>query len=481
MGTRAAIYCRISEDRHGTGQKVEDQEADCRRLAERLGLEVVEVYVDNDLTAHKGSKRYKERPRYRDLLTAIRAGQVDAVLATETERLHRDSRERLDYIDACQPYDVPTYTVRAGNLDLSTSSGRMVAKILAAKAEHEVEVMKDRMRAARLHKVGRGEWVGGRRPFGYERDGRTVVHAEADALGWAAGQVLAGVSLNATVAKLNERGSTTSTGRPWTPTELRRVLVRPRNAGLMVHRGQVVGRAEWPAILDEDTWRGLCAVLGDPARRTNTTTARQWLLSGLARCGALVEDAICGSPVRSFSAGGRSRGRQLKPTYTCRTGKHVVRDAAALDEFVEAVIVERLSRPDAADLLAPDQTGDVAALHARDAALRARLDELGRLYGEGVIDAAQLAQGSAAIRTQREQITAQLTAASRGSVLAGVADAADPAKVWAGLDLSRKRAIIDVLVDVVILPAAHKGRRAGWRAGETYFDPASVATTWKRG
>src|SRR6266508_1626123 len=471
MGTRAAIYCRISEDRHGTSQKVEDQEADCRRLAERLGLEVVEVYVDNDLTAHKGSKRYKERPRYRDLLTAIRAGQVDAVLATETERLHRDSRELLDYIDACQPYDVPTYTVRAGNLDLSTSSGRMVAKILAAKAEHEVEVMKDRMRAARLHKVGRGEWVGGRRPFGYE----------ADALGWAAGQVLAGVSLNATVAKLNERGSTTSTGRPWTPTELRRVLVRPRNAGLMVHRGQVVGRAEWPAILDEDTWRGLCAVLGDPARRTNTTTARQWLLSGLARCGAPVEDAICGSPVRSFSAGGRSRGRQLKPTYTCRTGKHVVRDAAALDEFVEAVIVERLSRPDAADLLAPDQTGDVAALHARDAALRARLDELGRLYGEGVIDAAQLAKGSAAIRTQREQITAQLTAASRGSVLAGVADAADPAKVWAGLDLSRKRAIIDVLVDVVILPAAHKGRRAGWRAGETYFDPASVAITWKRG
>jgi site-specific DNA recombinase len=481
MGQRATIYVRISEDRHGTGIKVGDQETDCRALAEQLGLTVVKVYEDNDLTAHKGSKRYKERTGYRDLLTAIRTGQVDAVLATETERLHRDSRELLDYIDACQPYDVPTYTVRAGQLDLSTSSGRMVAKILAAKAEHEIEVMKDRMRAARLHKVGRGQWVGGRRPFGYDRDGRTVIEAEAKHLRWAASQVLAGVSLNATVAKLNERGSTTSTGRPWTPTELRRVLVRPRNAGLMVHRGQVVGRAEWPAILNEDLWRGVCAVLGDPTRRSNTTTARQWLLSGLARCGAPVGDAICGSPVRSFSAGGRSRGRQLKPTYTCRTGKHVVRDAAAMDEYVEAVIIERLSRPDAADLLAPDQTGDVAALHARDAALRARLDELGRLYGEDVIDAAQLAQGTAAIRTQREQITAQLAAFSRGSVLAGVADAADPAKVWAGLDLSRKRAIVDVLIEVVILPAAHKGRRAGWRAGETYFDPASVAIHWKRG
>jgi site-specific DNA recombinase len=479
MGKRAAVYCRISEDRHGTGQKVEDQEADCRRLAERLDLGVVEVYVDNDLTAHKGSRRYRDRPGYRDLLTAIRAGQVDAVLATETERLHRDSRELLDYIDACQPYDVPTYTVRAGNLDLSTSSGRMVAKILAAKAEHEVEVMKDRMRAARLHKIGRGEWVGGRRPFGYECDGRTVNQTEAGALQWAADQVLAGVSLAATCNGLNARGSRTATGKPWQPTELRRVLLRPRNAGLVVHRGQVVGRAEWPAILSEDTWRGVCAVLGDPARRTNTTTARQWLLSGLARCGAPVGDTICGSPVRSTSPGS-SRGRRTKPGYTCRSGKHVVRDAAAMDELIEAVILERLSRPDAADLLAPDQSGDVAALHTRDAALRARLDELGRLYGEGAIDAAQLAQGTAAIRHQREQITVQLAAASRGSVLAGVADAADPAKVWAGLDLSRKRAIIDVLIDVVILPA-HKGRRAGWRAGDTYFDPDSIKITWKRG
>jgi site-specific DNA recombinase len=478
MGTHAAIYCRISEDRHGTGQKVEDQEHDCRRLAERLSLEVAEVYVDNDLTAHKGSKRYKERPAYRNLLTAIRAGQVNAVLATETERLHRDSRELLDYIDACQPYDVPTYTVRAGNMDLSTSSGRMVAKILAAKAEHEIEVMKDRMRAARVHKVGRGEWTGGRRPFGYERDGRTVNQAEADALRWAAGQVLAGMSLNAIVANLNKRMIRTSTGNEWKPTELRRALVRPRNAGLMVHQGQVVGRAEWPAILDEDTWRGVCAVLGDESRRTNTTVARRWLLSGLAVCGAPIGDDICAQPVRSFSA--TAKRRHTKPVYTCRTGKHVIRNAAEVDAYVEAVIVERLSRPDATDLLAPDQTGDTAALHLRDASLRARLDELGRLYGEDVIDAAQLAQGTAAIRKQREEITAALAAMTRGSVLAGVADAADPAKVWAGLDLSRKRAIVDVLIDVVILPA-RKGRRAGWRAGETYFDPASVQIIWKRG
>jgi DNA invertase Pin-like site-specific DNA recombinase len=482
MAKQAAIYARISEDRHGTGQKVEDQEGDCHRLAERLGLELVRgighpkpngVFTDNDLTAHKASRRYRERPAYRDLLTAIRAGQVEAVLATETERLHRDSRELLDYIDACQPHDVPTYTVRAGQLDLSTSSGRMVAKILVAKAEHEIEVMKDRMRAARVHKVGRGEWVGGRRPFGFEVDGVTVDQIEAGHLRWAAAQVLAGVSLNATAAELNRRGSTTSTGRPWTPTELRRVLVRPRNAGLIVHLGQVVGRAEWPAVVDEDTWRGVCAVIGDPARRTNATTARRWLMSGLARC------EVCGSTVKATSPGS-SRGRKTKPGYTCRTGKHVVRDAAKVDEFIEAVIVERLSRPDAADLLAPDRSGDTAQLHLRDAALDARLRQLGRDYAAGLIEATTVQAATEEIRRQREEITAQLASMTRGSVLAGVADAADPARAWAGLDLSRKRAIIDVLIDVVILPA-RRGRRPGWQAGETYFDPTTIAITWKRG
>jgi site-specific DNA recombinase len=507
MGTRAAIYVRISEDRQRTGVKVGDQETDCRALAERLGLTVVAVYTDNDLTAHKGSRRYKERPAYRDLLTAIRAGRVDVILATETERLHRDSRELLDYIDACQPGDVPTYTVRAGQLDLSTSSGKMVAKILAAKAEHEVEQIRDRMRAARLHKVGRGQWTGGRRPFGYEDDGVTVNQAEAEALKRAGSQALAGSSLNAIVAKLNERQIRTSTGKEWRPTELRRVLIRPRNAGLMVHRSchredahkhcsewtcqdpgrdhehciRVVGRAEWSAILNEDIWRGLCALFGDANRRTNTTVARRWLLPGLARCGwTSPEGAVCGDPVRSFSAS--AKRRHTKPVYTCRTGKHVIRNAREVDDYVEAVIIERLSCPDAVELLAPDQASgvDVTGLHAQDAVLGARLDGAARAYDAGTIELSQLETITAGIRRQREAVTAALAAASRGSVLAGVADAPDPAKVWAGLDLSRKRAIVEVLLEVVILPT-RRGRRPGWRAGESYFDPDSVDIIWKRG
>jgi site-specific DNA recombinase len=318
----------------------------------------------------------------------------------------------------------------------------------------------------------------------------TVRQVEAQALQRAAATILTGGSLNAACADLNKRKIRTSTDKEWKPTELRRVLLRPRNAGLSQHRvcGQeqergghthtdacveVVGKAQWPPILDEDVWRGVCAVLRNPARRTNTTTAHRWLMSGRARCG------ICGSPIKSFSAHSKKRGTGPRPVYTCSSNKHVIRNAAEVDAFVEAVILERLQRPDAAELLAPDRKGDTAGLHLRDAALQARLEEYERLAGAGEIDPGSFVRITADIRRQREEITNALGAMTAGSVLAGVADAPDPAQVWKGLDLSRKRAIVGVLVDVVILPAK-RGRPAGWRPGETYFDPATVEITWRR-
>jgi site-specific DNA recombinase len=473
MGNRAAIYTRISQDRTGAGLAVERQEVECRQLAERLGLTIVEVYSDNDISAYSG----KPRPGYRRLLAAIRGGQVGAVVVWHLDRLTRQPSELETYLDVAR--DVPTYSVTAGQLDLATPSGKMTARIAAAVAAAEVERMKERKRSARDQAAAAGRWTGGRRPFGYQGDGVTVVEAEAEAIRWAATELLGGTSLNKLAAELNRRGVQTSTGGRWAPTEVRRMLLRPRNAGLMQHRGQEVGPADWPAILDETVWRGVVAKLSDTSRRKNLGRDRRWLMSGLARCGAPVGDTVCDAPVKATSAGGQSRGRRMKPGYTCRSGKHVVRDAAELDAYVEAIIVEWLSRPDAAELLAPDQRGDTAALLTRDAALRERLEQLGRDFATGAIDAITLRAGTEQIRHDREQITAELAAASAGSVLAGVADAPDPAKVWVGLDLSRKRAIVDVLIDVVILPA-HKGRRPGWRVGETYFDPASVEITWKR-
>jgi site-specific DNA recombinase len=463
MDRRAAIYVRVSDDKTGAGLGVDRQEADCRVLADRLGWTVVEVYRDNDISAYSG----KPRPGYRRLLVDLRTGVADAVLCWHTDRLHRSPVELEEYIEVCQPREIPTQTVRAGPLDLATPSGRLIARQLGAYARFESEHHSDRAKRARLQAATEGRWIGGLRPFGYSADGTTVIDAEAEAIRWMAAEVLSGTSLRAIARKLNADGIFTSQGRPWTPRAVAWLLRRPRNAGLSQHHGEPVAPARWPAILDEDTWRGVVAVLGDPTRNTTTSRARKWLLSGIALCG------VCQEPVRSNVA---AWGDRRVPSYTCPAG-HVRRQAVELDYFIEAIMIERLSRADAIELLSSDQTDEVAALHAQDAGLRARLDELGRLYGDGVIDALQLASGTASIRTQREQVTVALAAASRDSVLQGVADAEDPEAVWSGLDLSRKRAVIDVLMKITILRTKRGGARY---KGKTAFDPGSISITWNR-
>lgn len=98
-GTRAAIYARISRDQQGQGLGVERQEQLCRELAQSLGLDVGEVYTDNDISAYSG----RHRPAYERMLTDIEGGRIDAVLCYHSDRLMRRTKELERYIDICRP------------------------------------------------------------------------------------------------------------------------------------------------------------------------------------------------------------------------------------------------------------------------------------------------------------------------------------------------------------------------------------------
>src|SRR5262245_3441044 len=133
--TTAAVYARISTDRTGAGLGVQRQEADCRELATRMGWTVGEVFVDNDMSASCG----KRRPEYERLLGALETKAVGAVLAWHPDRLHRSPTELEAFIDVIERTKAKVATVQSGEVDLSTPSGRMTARVVGAVARHEVE------------------------------------------------------------------------------------------------------------------------------------------------------------------------------------------------------------------------------------------------------------------------------------------------------------------------------------------------------
>ncbi|MGW3022455.1 recombinase family protein [Streptomyces sp. NPDC001221] len=483
---RAVIYTRISSDPTGRAAGVERQEKDCRSLARELGWKVVQVRRDNDISAYSG----KTRPGFRELLADISAGRADAVLAWHSDRLYRRLPDLEDLIKAVQARHVPIRTVRAGTIDLSTASGVMQAEILASVSKHEVAHATERIVAAKEQAAVQGRYRGGPRPFGYEADGVTVREDEARHLRQATQAVIDGESLRAICAEWEADGvrtvarrKRTADGEPgepqsraWTATELRRLLLRPRNAGLMEYQGEVTGKAQWAPVVSEDKWRACKAVLENPQRRTTTGNARKWLGSGLYRCG----EPGCTLTVRC-STSGTGTGHTHQPAYRCWSGKHVTRSAAVLDEFVEKVVIKRLSRPDAIELLRPPADGPQREdLAARAAVLRAKLTQYGADYDDDLITRQQMLDGTARTREKLAAVEEQMAELATGSVLADLPlGTPDVEAAWKDFHLDRKRAIIAELMTVTILPA-RRGRPKGFvpGSGSGYFDPEAVRIDW---
>jgi DNA invertase Pin-like site-specific DNA recombinase len=485
--TRAVIYCRISQDRTGAGLGVDRQQQDCEALAERNGWDVVETYVDNDVSAYRKGKK---RPDYQRLMTDLDHGIATIVIAWHTDRLHRSVTELEGYIDMCEKRGVSTYTVQAGELDLATPTGRMVARMLGNVARYESEHKGERVSRARRQKVMAGGWPGGNRPFGWgvptgetrkQADRQTgeevevpvldmtkVVPEEAEALSMWTDTILSGGSIRSLVQWCEDKGVTSTLGNPISHVEVRDMLMRPRNAGIAVYRGEEVGRGLWAPIIDEPRFRAVVAVLMDPSRKTARGTQPKWLGSMLYRCGR----DQCPHFVYVTQSGGRSY-----PSYRCRTGHGGGRRQEKVDQYVEDTIVERLSRDDAHDLLLPGPDDvDVAGLQAESVEIGRRMTDLAGLFGGGQISMVQFTEGTDIARAQLDGVTRQLARAATKDPLIGLVGAPDVRKAWKALGLDRQRNVLRSLVEVMLTTP-----RQGRMPDGGYFDFDAVVFKWKRG
>ena len=211
--------------------------------------------------------------------------------------------------------------------------------------------------------------MGGPRPFGYREDHVTAHPVEGPAVAEACAALLGGgtvsgimrewTRLELTPPQRDRRGTTR-----WNRASIRSILLNPRIAGLSVYHGEIVGQGQWEPLVSEETWRAVRGILDDPSRKPPRGV--RTLLGGLALC-------PCGNVV----AGGPSHtGHRV---YRCSMptrdrswpGEHVARQAEPVEEFITRLVIGRLSRADAADLVAVPENGpDVVALREEATAIR---------------------------------------------------------------------------------------------------------------
>ena len=206
---RAVIYARISLDRTGSGLGIERQREDCEVLIRERGWQLVQVFADNDISAYSG----KRRPGYRAMLDCLQENTADVVVAWHVDRLHRSPTELEEYIAISEETHTSTVTVRAGELDLSTAAGRMVARMLGAAARHESEQKSERISRRRRQDAEAGR-AHGPLGFGYDDDQR-IIPEEAAIVREITDRILAGDSLYSIADDLNKRAVPTPGAGRW--------------------------------------------------------------------------------------------------------------------------------------------------------------------------------------------------------------------------------------------------------------------------
>ena len=454
----------MSRDLTGEGAGVNRQESECRKFAEQHGLTVSRVFTDNDVSAFSGTPR----PAFAEMIETIKRGGVDGIICWHTDRLYRRARDLEDIVKLVEETGVAVRTVRSGDLDLNTPTGRMVARLVASVSNYEVDHMIERQKLSHSSRAGEGMYRGGGIPYGYRRGsetGQLVVDPEqAKIVREAAKRILAGDGVLTIVKRLNERGVPTQNGKQWRTSTVRRILSKPAVAGLATYHGDVVGKAQWPAILDEGEWRAVNAILSDPKRRTQQGNVKKWQGSGVYVCGR------CGGPMgttktRKTTGSGRA--------YLCRQCRKLSRSLDDVDKLVDSVVLGYLSLPENRLTIAQrteDGGGDFVELVQKRGHLEARKNELGTLFASGVIDAGQLKAGTLQLNKESEALERRIAAAREmSSSLDLVLSGDDLHQRWAEMSPDKRGEVIDELATVTILPT----RPGPW------FDPESVRVELK--
>ena len=447
---RCVTYSRISLDTQGTGLGVSRQSEANRKLAAERGWEIVHEYVDNDISA---TDRRKVRPAYNAMVESFHRGEFQALVCWDLDRLTRQPRQLEDWIDAAEAKGL-LLTTANGEADLTNDGGRLFARIKLAVARGEVERKSARQKAAHSQRAASGNpWKGSRRAFGFEVDGVTHHPDEAPLVPDMYWSLLRGSSLTSIAATLNRAEALTTQAKPWTPQGVRQFLQNPRNAGLLAHHDKVVGKGQWEPLIGEDEWRTVNGIISsNPHTRERSS---QHLLSLLAVCG------LCNTPMTTGYRHNKTR------IYRCPDCTKISRNADHLDAFVAAVVIARLNRPDANELLVDSVTPDVRILQDQAQMLRLRLEQIAEAFADGDIGPAEWKASRERANARLADVEAQMATHDRAPILRPLL-AADAGEVWAGLDVDKRRAVIGALLRVVVQPT---------RRG-SQFDPAHIDVEW---
>jgi DNA invertase Pin-like site-specific DNA recombinase len=413
-----------------------------------------DVYIYREYTDpdHSAFKRGAPRPAYDRMLADLDAGIIKGLAVYDIDRLTRRHFVLESIIERYLENPGLYWFCLDPAVDLRTEAGRATARDRVNGAHQEALAAQRRQQARHDQLKAMGVQVA-IKGYGYDDDGQLVLK-EAAAIQKLAALVVQKADLKPYLTQLTANGVMGPSGQPLTPSSVRRILMSARLVGYRVDGKASDGIARdasgepiegtQEAILKPEQWEAVRRVyLGRAgAGRGDLASARDYLLSGLLRCGRCGY-AMGGSAVKNRKAGYR---------YICpgggggrRCGRCNV-NGPLTDEYLTAWVEARLAQAPSVAPVAPEwplqaEEDDVRAQQAQDLAD----------YQDGIHEGAtwQALDRSSVMRLAELRRARKVWAESQPAPVVG--PTAAMAEAWASGVLAVRRNVLMQLASVIIV------------------------------
>ena len=433
---RVALYARVSSGRQEQERTIASQLEALRAYATAHDHQIV---AEGEFLDDGFSGARLDRPALDQLRDGARAGNFEAVLVLDPDRLSRKYAYQVLILEELERFGVSVVFLEQPPLD--DPSGRLLVQIQGAVAEYERAKIAERNRRGRLYRLRQGEASVSAYPYGYRRIPRTAVepaHLMIDEdkaavvrqmFDWHVNERL---SLRKIGQRLNALGVPTPRGGAlWTAGNLLPIMRNAAYIGTWIlnrtrttERGKELRpESEWITVAVPPIVSRVLFLESQRRHEENKQFSprrlkdeQRWLLRGLLRCALCGHAIVC---VRTSSKGGSIdyyRCRHIADTPTpCRAP---YMRAADLDDFVWNEVCRTLSDPGVLQQAAAGGatvSTDASLLQAQMATLQKRLQaaqkERQRLvdaYQAGTLELPELEPRLSALRLRQEQAELEL-------------------------------------------------------------------------
>lgn len=299
---RAISYGRVSTEDQVKNYSIPTQLEAMRLYATEHDFEIVKECVDEGVGGATLNRR-----ALNELREYVRNGGADAVIVYDPDRLARNMIQLMVLADEFERQDVQLHFVTQSMGQ--TPEDKMLFGMKGLFAEYERTKLLERTMRGKLRKASQdGRQPGGRSLYGYSLiDGRhTILEEEAEVVrmvfDWLAND---GLTLRSIQKKLNGMEVSTRKGTTlWNHSVLHRLVrdqaytgdwyynktERITKANVNSSLQKMKPREQWvsvsiPAIISHETFDAAQRQLARNSEFCNRNVKRQYLLSGLIRCG----------------------------------------------------------------------------------------------------------------------------------------------------------------------------------------------------